>query len=92
MDVMHLSLPAGKADFNFEEAAAALGISSNELQELVADRLNADGPSVRNLARMRFRPADLIMLNMVQAARAGVPRGRLYLLALARRARARSGR
>ena len=31
----------------------------------------ADGPSVRNLARMRFRPADLIMLNLVQAARAG---------------------
>jgi hypothetical protein len=73
MDVMHLSLPAGKAEFNFEEAAAALGISSNELETLVVERLNADGPSVRNLARMRFRPADLIMLNMVQAARAGVP-------------------
>ncbi|MEZ5361404.1 MAG: hypothetical protein R2748_03430 [Bryobacterales bacterium] len=73
MDVIHLSLPAGKAEFNFEEAAAALGISSNELETLVAERLNADGPSVRNLARMRFRPADLIMLNMVQAARAGVP-------------------
>ena len=70
---MHLSLPAGKAEFNFDEAAAALGISSNELETLVIDRLKADGPSVRNLTRMRFRPADLIMLNMVQAARAGVP-------------------
>ena len=71
MDAMHLSLPVGKADFNFEEAAAALGISSNELETLVIERLNADGPSVRNLARMRFRPADLIMLNLVHAARAG---------------------
>jgi hypothetical protein len=70
MDVMNLSLPAGKAEFNFEEAAAALGISSNDLENLVIERLDADGPAVRNLARMRFRPADLIMLNMVQAARA----------------------
>ena len=73
MDVMNLSLPTGKAEFNFEEAAAALGISSNELESLVADRLDADGSSVRNLAKMRFRPADLIMLNMVQAARVAAP-------------------
>lgn len=70
---MHLSLPAGKAEFNFEEAAEALGISSNELETLVVERLHADGPSVRNLSRMRFRPADLIMLNMMQAARAVAP-------------------
>lgn len=73
MDVMNLSLPTGKAEFNFEEAAAALGISLNELETLVVERLQADGPSVRNLARMRFRPADLIMLNMVHAARAAAP-------------------
>jgi hypothetical protein len=73
MDVMNLSLPTGKAEFNFEEAAAALGISSNELETLVVERLEADGPSVRNLARMRFRPADLIMLNMVHASRTAAP-------------------
>lgn len=73
MDVINLSLPAGKAEFNFEEAAAALGISSHQLEALVAERLDADGPSVRNLARMRFRPADLIMLNLVQAARVAAP-------------------
>ncbi len=73
MDVMHLTLPAGKAEFNFEEAADALGISSADLENLVVERLDADGASVRNLARMRFRPADLIMLNMVQAARVAAP-------------------
>lgn len=73
MDVMNLSLPTGKAEYNFEEAAAALGISSNELETLVVERLEADGSSLRNLARMRFRPADLIMLNMVQSVRAGAP-------------------
>ena len=67
---MNLTLPTGKSEFNFEEAASALGISSNELEALVAERLKADGPSMRNLARMRFRPADLIMLNMVHAAQA----------------------
>lgn len=70
MDVMNLSLPIGKAEFNFEEAAAALGISSNELEALVVERLEADNNALRNLARMRFRPADLIMLNMVQTTRA----------------------
>ena len=70
---MNLSLPSGKAEFNFEEAASALGISSNELEALVVERLEADGPSVRNLARMRFRPADLIMLNMVHAERVAAP-------------------
>ena len=67
---MNLSLPIGKAEFNFEEAAAALGISSNELEALVVERLEADNNALRNLARMRFRPADLIMLNMVQTTRA----------------------
>ena len=63
-------LPSGKAEYTLEEAASALGISAAELESLVTDGLQAETPDVRNLERMRFRPADLIMLNMVHAARA----------------------
>lgn len=75
MSVMQFSLPSGKAEFNFQEAAALLGLTSGELEALVAEHLAAEA-SEKNLARMRFRPADLIMLNMVQSAamaRLGVP-------------------
>lgn len=64
---MQLSLPAGKAEYNFDEAATVLGLSSGELKELVLQRL-AQGAAARNVAKMRFRPADLIMLNMVHGA------------------------
>lgn len=67
MSVMHLSLPSGKAEFNFQEAAALLGLTSGELEALVAEHLAEEG-SEKILSRMRFRPADLIMLNMMQSA------------------------
>ena len=63
---MHLSLPSGKAEFNFQEAAVLLGLTSAELEALVAQHLAEEG-SEQNLARMRFRPADLIMLNLMQS-------------------------
>ncbi len=67
MNATHLSLPSGKAEFNFQEAAALLGLTSGELETLVAEHLAEEG-SQKNLARLRFRPADLIMLNMMQSA------------------------
>ena len=67
MSATHLSLPSGKAEFNFQEAAQLLGLTSGELEALVAEHLAEDG-SQKNLVRMRFRPADLIMLNMVHGA------------------------
>ena len=67
MAPMNLSLPSGKAEFNLEEAANVLGMSSNELKSLVEQRLGGDHAAMNNLARLRFRPADLIMLNMMQA-------------------------
>ena len=63
---MQLSLPSGKAEFSFQEAATALGLSSEELEALVARHLTDDRDGTSGLARMRFRPADLILLNMMQ--------------------------
>ena len=63
---LNITLPTGKAEFNLEEAAGVLGISSNELRDLVAGRL-AGEDKIRNLGRMKFRPADLIMLTMVHS-------------------------
>ncbi|MBI1354932.1 MAG: hypothetical protein GC160_11345 [Acidobacteria bacterium] len=68
---MQISLPSGKAEFNFQEAATLLGMTSEELEALVALHLvndEDDGPG--NLARMRFRPADLILLNLMQSTAA----------------------
>lgn len=67
--IANINLPAGKAEFNMDEAADVLGISSDELQCLVATRLS-DEERVQNFGRMKFRPADLIMLGMVRSAQA----------------------
>ena len=64
--IANTNLPAGKAEFNLEEAADVLGISSDELQSLVASRLEAEGQP-QDLRRLKFRPADLIMLRMVRS-------------------------
>ncbi len=66
MNMTKLSLPGGKAEYNFEEAAGGLGISSLELKTLVIEHLAGGEAPVRNLSRLRFRPADLIMLTMVK--------------------------
>jgi hypothetical protein len=68
MSPIQISLPTGKSDFNFEEAARILGISAKQLRTLVIHHLLDEAEAVQNLPRMRFRPADLIMLSMV-----GVP-------------------
>lgn len=70
-----LSLPAGKADFNFDEAASLLGMSVEELQVLVIERLGEEDTSAKKVARMRFRPADLVLLNVMQSASGGVAAG-----------------
>ena len=73
MSLMPSNIPAGKAEFNWDEAASVLGISHSELQALVVERLGEEDPSEKSLARMRFRPADLIMLNMVQLGLQATP-------------------
>jgi len=70
MAPMQLSLPSGKADFNLEEAAGVLGISAHELKSLVEQRLADDNAAMGNIAKLRFRPADLIMLNLIKTPQA----------------------
>lgn len=67
MSPLQISLPTGKSDYNFEEAARILGISAKQLRTLVIHHLLDEADAVQNLPRMRFRPADLIMLSMVSA-------------------------
>lgn len=68
MSITQLSLPAGKSDFNFEEAASLLGLSQQELKSFVLQRLGESDTSPTQLAKMRFRPADLVLLNVIQAS------------------------
>ena len=75
MAPLRLSLPTGKSDYNFEEAARILGISGKELRTLVIHHLLDEADAVQNLPRMRFRPADLIMLSMVSTPAAAESTG-----------------
>ncbi len=72
MSMIQFNLPAGKADFNLEEAASLLGMSAQDLKQLVLARLGEGDSSTKRLARLRFRPADLILLNMMQSHPEGI--------------------
>jgi hypothetical protein len=65
MSLQNFNLPSGKSEFNFEEAASLLGLTSGELEALVAERLAEEGAE-KNLARIRFRRADLILLSLMR--------------------------
>ena len=65
MASIRLSLPTGKSEYNLDEAARILGISAKELRTRVIHHLLDEAEGVQNLPRMKFRPADLIMLSMV---------------------------
>ncbi len=62
---MQLSLPTSKAEFNIEEAAHVLGLSASELRSLLIRHVLDEPEGIRNLPKMRFRPADLVMLSLV---------------------------
>jgi hypothetical protein len=62
---MQLSLPTSKAEYNIEEAAKVLGISAAELRSLLIRHVLDEPDGVKNLPKMRFRAADLIILSMV---------------------------
>jgi len=62
---MRLDLPSTKSEYNVEEAARVLGISSGELRSLLVRHVLDEPEGLRNLPKMRFRPADLVMLRLV---------------------------
>ena len=62
---MQLDLSIEKNDYNIDEAARLLGITSGEIRSLLIRYVLDEVDGVRNLSGMRFRPADLIMLSQV---------------------------
>lgn len=62
---MQLRLLAGKAEYNLEEAAQVLGISSRELRSLVIRHVLDETEFIHNISKMKFRPSDLLMLKVV---------------------------
>jgi hypothetical protein len=65
---MLLDIPTSKSEYNIEEAAHVLEMSAAELRSLLIRHVLDEPDGVRNLPKMRFRPADLIMLRLVCGA------------------------
>ena len=65
---MRLHLSTSKSEYNIEEAARVLGINSGELRSLLIRHVLDEPEGLRNLPKMRFRPADLIMLQLVRGS------------------------
>lgn len=62
---MQLDFSTEKSDYNIDEAARLLGITSGEIRSLLIRYVLDEVDGIRNLSGMRFRPADLIMLSQV---------------------------
>jgi len=60
-------IPRNKTEFTVSEAAEALGVTTEELRSLLVRYVVDDPQSIQNIPRMRFRAADLIMLNTMVA-------------------------
>ncbi len=61
-----LRLSPRKSESPVEEAARILGVTSEELRSLLSRCVLDEMESIPNIAKMRFRPADLVMLNLVK--------------------------
>ena len=61
-----LRLSPRKSEYTVEEAARILGVTSEELRSLLSRCVLDEMESIPNIAKMRFRPADLVMLNLVK--------------------------
>ena len=66
-----LRLSPRKSEYTVEEAARILDVTSDELRSLLARCVLDEMESIPNIAKMRFRPADLVMLNLVKRAESG---------------------
>ena len=62
---MNLRLQPGKAEYTEEEAALALGVSASQFRSLLLRHVLEEAESLDNVAVMRFRPSDLLMLSML---------------------------
>ena len=68
---MNLRLDPAKTEYTEEEAATALGLSSAQFRSLLLRHVVEEEDSLNNVAVMRFRPSDLLMLSMLSAGTKG---------------------
>ncbi len=61
-----LRLSPGKNEYTVDEAARVLEVSPDELRALLAHHVLDEMESIPAITKMRFRPADLVMLNLVK--------------------------
>ncbi len=66
-----LKLSPRKHEYSVEEAARILQVTSDELQSLLSLCVLDEMEAIPNIAKMRFRPADLVMLNLVKRTSGG---------------------
>jgi len=64
---MNVRLQPGKTEYSEEEAANALGLSSTQFRSLLRRHVVEEEESLGNVPLMRFRPADLLLLSMLDS-------------------------
>lgn len=62
---MRLRLQPGKTEYTETEAARALGISQIQFRSLLVRHVLQEEDGLSNVALMRFRPSDLLLLSMM---------------------------
>jgi hypothetical protein len=62
---MNLRLDPAKTEYTEAEAAQALGLSAAQFRSLLLRHVVEEEEALNNVANMRFRPSDLLMLSML---------------------------
>ena len=62
---MKIHLQPGKTEYTEEEAAIALGLSGSQFRLLLLRHVLHEEENLGNVALMRFRPSDLLMLSVL---------------------------
>ena len=62
---MNVRLQPGKTEYTEEEAATALGLSATQFRSLLKRHVVQEEEALGNVAMMRFRPSDLLLLSML---------------------------
>ena len=60
-----LRLSTRKSEYSVQEAARVLGVSFDELRSLLIRHVLDEMDAIENIPKMRFKPADLVMLSLV---------------------------
>ena len=69
----NLRLSTRKSEYTVQEAARVLEVSFDELRSLLIRHVLDEMDSIENIPKMRFTPADLVMLSLVRPAAKTVP-------------------